>query len=125
MDVRSADLRSVWIVNNIVFDNFAYEIATFAPRETRQQTLAEKGVVIAGNLTGPFRDEETRGGPNPQFPRPYPFEGEKTIEGNPRFVFPRAADFRLRPGSPAIGAATRFEGVPFSPDLGAFGSAHD
>ena len=117
IDVRSADIKSVLIANNISVGNFAYDRATFAAPEGRQQALAEKGIVIAGNMTGPFQEQETVAG---QFPRPYPFRGEQTVEGDPRFVLPRAADFRLLPGSPAIGAAVRIEGVPYSPDIGAF-----
>jgi len=117
IDVRSADLRSILIANNISVGNYAYDIATFATPEGRQQVLAEKGIVIVGNMTGPYREQETVAG---QFPRPYPFRGQQTVEGNPRFVSPRAADFRLLPGSPAVGAAAKVEGVPYSPDIGAF-----
>ena len=37
VDVRGQDLRRVFIVNNIVFDNAAYEIATFASPETARR----------------------------------------------------------------------------------------
>lgn len=117
IDLRSPNVTSVVVANNISVGNFGFDIATFEPPETREQVLEEKDIVILGNMTGPFEEPETTQG---HFPRPYPFRGVQTVEGDPTFVFPRAADFRLLPDSPAIGAAARLDGIPYSPDIGAF-----
>ncbi len=121
VDVRGQDLRRVFIVNNIVFDNAAYEIATFASPEQRDKVLKDKQIVIANNLTGPFHDLSNEGG---AYNRPYAYRGEQTLEADPLFVNAKTADFRLQPGSPAIDGAKKL--IPFDsgPDLGALSARH-
>ena len=62
IDVRAPDFRQVSIVNNIVFDNGAYEIATFAAPDQRDAILKAQEIVIANNLTGTFHDASSEGG---------------------------------------------------------------
>lgn len=96
--------------------NVADEIATFAPPETRSRILEDKQLVIANNLTGPFHDLSNEGG---SYNRPCPYQGERTIEADPLFVNPKAADFHLQPRSPAIGLAKKLTPFDSGPDLGA------
>ncbi len=117
IDLRGENVRRIFIVNNIVFGNAAYEIATFAPPDTRDRVLKDRQIVIANNLTGPFHDLSNEGG---SYNRPYAYRGENTIEADPLFVNAKAADFHLQPRSPAIGRATKLTPFDSGPDVGAF-----
>ena len=118
IDVRVANLRRVWIVNNIVWGNGAYDIATFAPPAEREAALVEREILIANNLTGPFREFS---GLSERCGAIHGYSGRDPIEGDPLFVDPRAGDFRLRPGSPALGAARKLIAYETGSDLGALG----
>jgi len=116
IDVRAQNLRNVRIVNNIAFNNHSFEIATFAPAVTRAADLASRNILIANNLTGTFKSPPTpRGG---MFNAPTAFEGEGTIFGDPLFLLWKAADFRLKDGSPALGAAKTYDSIDGGSDIG-------
>lgn len=117
--LRSANVRDVYVVNNLVVNNIGFEIASFAPDDEREQAFAERNIVVRNNLTSPFHNsvEEIHDG----WGWAYPFKGEETIESeNIQFVLTRAADFRLRPGSDAINAAISINGgMKIHPQIGA------
>jgi hypothetical protein len=116
IDVRALSLKDVRIVSNIVYGNYGYEIATFAEPAAREAELASRNIVISGNLTGPMKSPaQPRGG---MFNPPYAFEGIDTVVGDPMFVMWKAADFRLKDGSPALGTARAFAGIQGSKDIG-------
>lgn len=81
--VDNPDSQDVVVRNNICSQNRYFQIVVVAGVPT--QTLA-----IDHNLVDGFRgtEGETR--------------GSDAVEGDPRFADPRAADFHLQPGSPAI-----------------------
>lgn len=116
IDVRAENLRDVRIVNNIAYGNHGFDIATFAPPETRDAELAARGILIENNLTGAFRPSATpRGG---MFNPPWAFDAPDTRHGDPMFLLWKAADFRLRDASPARDAARRYDGIDGGPHLG-------
>jgi len=94
----------------------ATEIATFAPPQERDEVLKSQEIVIANNLTGPFRDLSGEGG---LYNRPYAYRGVQTIEADPKFVDPKGGDFHLQAGSLAIGAAKKLTPFDGGQDLGA------
>lgn len=116
IDVRAENLENIRIVNNIVVGNHGFDIATFAPPGSRDAELARRNILIARNLTGPFRPlaEPTGGMFNP----PYPYDAPTTLHGDPHFLAPKAADFRLRDDSPARDAAMPLPGIDGGPHLG-------
>lgn len=116
IDVRAENLRNVRIVNNIVHGNHGFEIATFAPPDTRGEDLASRNIVIENNMTGPFRPAESpRGG---MFNAPHAIDAPGTIHADPLFVMWKAADYRLRDHSPARNAARTYPGIDGGPHIG-------
>jgi len=119
IDVRSANLQRVSIFNNIAFDNYAFDIATFDPTPGGKR-LAAQAIRITTNLVGPNpragASEILRKG---EFPMLFRTAGEHPITGNPLFSDPAAADFRLRSGSPASGAGLMGVRPDATADLGA------
>lgn len=124
IDLRAQNVRDVRIVNNIVFNNHSFEIATFAPPESRDADLASRNILISNNLTGPFRSSATRPTTPPIAPRggmfnpPHAFEGTNTLFADPLFLLWKAADFRLKEGSLALSAAAKFDGLDGGPNIG-------
>jgi len=116
IDLRASELSRIFVVNNIVFDNAAFEIATFAAPDQQDEALKAREIIIANNLTGPFHSLSSEGG---SYNRPYAYRGQQTIEADPRFVNSAAGDFHLQPGSPAISAARKLLPFASEPDLGA------
>jgi Right handed beta helix region/Pel9A-like, right handed beta helix region len=119
IDVRAHNIKDVVIANNIVCNNSAFEIATFADEGSRAQAFGQRNITIANNLTSPFHDNTKAGG---MFNHPYPFAGDNTLIGEPHFYDPRIGDFRLYPDSPGLNLA-RPDLIPFptTPDIGAHG----
>ncbi|TVQ05663.1 MAG: hypothetical protein EA359_02545 [Balneolaceae bacterium] len=119
IDLRSANVRDVYVVNNLVVNNTGFEIASFAADDERDRAFSERNIVVRNNMTSPFHNsvEEMHEG----WGQAFPFRGEDTIESeNIQFVFPNAADFRLRPGSDAINAAIEIDGGMLAhPHIGA------
>jgi parallel beta-helix repeat protein len=92
----------IW-VNNIAWSNPAQAAHNSALLNTR----GNKGVVWLNNLT--YNGMPGKAGAN--------FNGAKLPTSNlfgrdPKLVEPSSSDFRLQPGSPAIGAGTAAHGVP-------------
>lgn len=84
--VDNDEVENVVIVNNIVSDNLSFQIVVYPEVPAAQ-------VRVDYNLINGFRgleDGETR--------------GTNYVEGNPRFVNPAAANYRLQADSPAINA---------------------
>lgn len=119
IDLRSSNVRDVYVVNNLVIDNAGFEIAGFAPDEERDAFFAERNIIVRNNITSPFHNsvEVIREG----WGKAYPFRGEETTEsGGEIFVYPEAADFRIRPDSDAVNAAKEIEGdLKARPHIGA------
>lgn len=119
IDLRSSNVSDVYVVNNLVVNNIGFEISSFASDDERDQAFAVRNIVVRNNVTSPFHNsvEENHEG----WGWAFPFRGKDTIESeNIQFVYPQAADFRLRPGSDAINKAISIEGgMMVHPHIGA------
>ena len=108
------------IFNNIAFGNSGFDIATFDDSMAGAR-LAQQSIRIAANLVG----SEARAGASTkgEFPLVFATRGERPIIADPMFSNPEAGDFRLRLGSPAIGAGLAGQRAGSSTDLGAAAAA--
>lgn len=118
IDIRSQSLKNVWIFNNICSDNWAFEIATFAKPDKVEQELTDRQIVIVNNLSADFKDKQPlRPG---FFNDVYAFLGQQAISGDPLYVAPQKADFRLQSESPAIGQVYNMMSFDYQFVVGAF-----
>jgi hypothetical protein len=110
----SQNAEAIVVRNNICYENRDYGIARDRPME-----MAAMGITIEHNLVEPpakpgekvFKDE-------PKRPQKWIHEpGKPAISGDPMFVDAEGWDFRLKAGSPAIGAGRTADGKRC--DLGA------
>jgi hypothetical protein len=119
IDVRSSNLRQVSIFNNIAFENFGFDIATFDATPAGAH-LGAQGIQITTNFVGKCvrasADSSLKKG---EFGSVFATPGKSPVFGEPLFADPTAADFRLRTGSPAIGAGVTGQRADSSADLGA------
>jgi hypothetical protein len=100
IDLRARNVRDTRIENNLCARGGAFEIATtWSPAEV-ESVLAERGIVIRGNLIESHKNDNEAPA---QYGRPYAFDGQAVI-GDPKLIDPESADFRLADDSPAIGA---------------------
>jgi hypothetical protein len=97
VDIRARNLREVYIVSNIVHGNVGFDFASVDPGSHEGRRI-----VVENNLTGALSKLPQLPG---MFETPVVFAGAGTIVGDPAFVLPRGADFRLKVGSAALGAA--------------------
>ncbi len=93
----TSPIHDIVIRNNIVSDNAAYQIKVWSRDGISR-------ITVDHNLINGFRGAEDE------------IKGSDSIEGDPRFVDPARADFRLREDSPAIdrGAAEGASNVDFA-----------
>ena len=117
IDLRSKSLQDIYIFNNIASQNWAFEIATFAPPSDVPDSLSHKNITITHNLTGEFKSRTDEEG---LYRTVYGYRGQEAVEGDPLFQNAGAGNFRLRNDSPAIGAGTtNWKPSTSSADLGA------
>ncbi len=117
IDIRSDNLRKVFIYNNICSYNYAFEIATFANPEEKNNPLKEKQIMIDHNLIAAYKNRYFEKG---DYKPVYAYEGENCMLKKPRYINIHKKNFELTPSSPAIGT-----GMPDAPKgsynyLGAF-----
>jgi len=120
IDLRSPRLSDVYVANNIVWQNYAFEIATFNNILKGIDALLRFNIVITHNLVGtPVLEGET---PKGEWSRVYPYAGENSLSADPLFMSLPNGDFRLQPESPALHAGTTDLPFPADPHIGAYNS---
>lgn len=92
IDIRSASIKNVFIANNIVFNNWGFEIAIFDSL-SNNNIISEKNIVIENNLISSVRVKQTRVGfwGNHVFP----IKKMSNIFGEPSFKSKETRDFNL------------------------------
>ncbi len=102
IDLRSSNLKKVYIYNNICSQNHSFEIATWVQPGEVEPALKKRKIVISHNLSHDFKNEQS---PTELFPQVYGYLGGHPVQKAPGFVHPDKDDFSLQAGSPAIGNA--------------------
>jgi hypothetical protein len=99
IDIRSRNLEDVFIFNNIVAENWAFEFASFASGSEVSDSLSEKNIRIENNLLYGNKEihEEER-----FFNQVYAFVPNGSIISDPQFKNTGLFRYGLKKNSPAI-----------------------
>jgi hypothetical protein len=111
IDVRSRNLKNIYIYNNICCWNFSFEIGTFDDPDDAIDSLKEKNIAVSNNLSGSFKSTPFPGG---YYGPVYGIKGKNFIEGDPMFHDSKNGDFRPEPHSPSLDGALK--GSPYGSD---------
>lgn len=118
IDLRTNNLSDVYVVNNISWENYAFDIATFNNPMKGVSKLKNFNILVEHNLTGETKSvEQPKGSSN----KVYQYLGEDAIVADPMFADPANADYSLLPKSPALGTAKRDYPFETGEDIGALG----
>ncbi len=116
IDLRSDKITDVYIINNISYNNYAFDIATFNNILKGISALEKFNIVIDHNLTGEMKSVDEKKG---DLPRVYQYLGENYIIGDPKLTDPQQHNFKIAKDSPAIDAATTDFPFDTGKDMGA------
>jgi hypothetical protein len=122
IDIRSRNISNVMIYNNIVAENWAFEIGTTLPVDSVETFLNDNQIIITNNLIQSNTDvSELKG----MFDEITPYNGKSVIIANPEFNDPGKFDFSLKPSSPAWKNYIVPKGSKADKFVGALGKIND
>jgi hypothetical protein len=99
-------MKDVKIHNNIIINNWAFEIGTLFEPGMAAEELKKRNVVIENNMTGVFKSKQA----DRSFFEIHVFGylPEKNIEADPLFIAPQQGDFTIPFNSPAAGNNAKY-----------------
>ena len=106
IDIRSANMKDVKIHNNIIYNNWSFEIGTLFEPDVAADELKKRIVVIENNMTGAFKSK--RADRNFFEIHLHGYLPQKNIEADPLFIAPLQGDFTIPFHSPAAGNKAKY-----------------
>ena len=100
IDIRSSNIRHVYIYNNISAFNYGFAVGSSVPSSQVGKTFSERNVTVTHNVEWQVNTPPQEGSSNASFPALMPFNGGSSIKAAPRFNNRKAGDFTLSPRSP-------------------------
>lgn len=120
IDLRSQNVKKLYVFNNICVDGGAFEIGSYDnPNENGYDLWATNEVIVSHNLLGALKPFSGGGYPA-GYGGNYSTNGENIVLGDPQFVSKASRVFLLKENSPARGVGMEFDGLSTEPDMGAF-----
>ncbi len=100
IDIRSSNIENTEIYNNISYQNFGFDIASFANPGKAEKIFQKKKINITHNLIGKASFISQKEG---FFDPVFGLTGEQALTEDPLFADVSKGDFRILPQSPATG----------------------
>ncbi len=93
IDIRSSNLRHVYIYNNISAFNYGFAIGSSVPSPQVGKTFGEQDIVVTHNVEWQVNKPPQEGSSNPSFPVLIPLDGDSSIKADPQFNDRKGSDF--------------------------------
>lgn len=99
IDIRSSNLRHVYIYNNISAFNYGFAVGSSVPPSQVAKTFGEQNIVVTHNAEWQVNAPPPEKSRIAFFPALIPLNGDLPIKTDPRFDNAKAGDFTLPPRS--------------------------
>jgi hypothetical protein len=101
IDVRSANIRNVFIYNNISAYNYGFAIGSSVKPDERESFFKERNVIITNNLEWQVNVPGREKSDNVAFPQVFSLVGRSAVIADPKFTDIKGKNFLPSAGSAA------------------------
>jgi hypothetical protein len=119
IDIRSRNIRDVFIYNNITAYNYGFAVSSIIEPSELNRVFKDQNIVVTHNLEWHINTPRSESSGNPAFRPAIPMGGDFAIKADPQFKDRRKHDFYPAQQSPVINRGWKEAPFGKSPNLGA------